>query len=67
MEFDKEELLKNLSDLQRERVIEYQKIFGRLRVLKAQMSEIQDETNDLIETLEKMRIKDNKNNDNGEI
>ena len=65
MDFDKEELLKGLSDLQKERVIEYQKIFGRLRVLKAQMSEIQDETTDLIETLEKMRIKDNKNNDNG--
>lgn len=65
MEINKEELLKNLTNVQKERVEEYQKIFGRLRILKAQMSEIQDETTDLIETLEKMRIKDNKNNDNG--
>ena len=37
----------------------------RLKILKAQMAEIQDETHDLIETLDKMRIKDNKNKNNG--
>lgn len=67
MEFNKEEITNNLGEHQKQRLQEYQNIFGRLRVLKAQMAEIQDETHDLIETLEKMRIKDNKNNDNGEI
>lgn len=65
MEFNKEEITNSLSEKQKERMQDYQKIFGRLRILKSQMAEIQEETNDLIETLEKMRIKDNKNKNNG--
>ena len=37
----------------------------RLRLLKSQMSDIQDETHDLIDELDKMRLKENKNKDNG--
>lgn len=44
---------------------EYQQIHARLRILKAQMADIHDETNDLIETLDRMRLKENKQNTNG--
>jgi len=44
---------------------EYQQIHARLRILKAQMADIHDETNDLIETLDQMRLKENKQNTNG--
>ena len=57
--------LEDLTDEQRATVRDYQKIHTRLRVLKAQMSEIQEETHELLETLEKIRLKDNKNQDNG--
>jgi len=49
-----------------EQVLDYQKVYMRLKILKSQMAEIQDETADLIDTLEKMRNKDkNKEEDNG--
>jgi|SaaInl5LU_22_DNA_1037371.scaffolds.fasta_scaffold175724_2 predicted nuclease with TOPRIM domain len=51
---------------QLQQIKEYAKIHARLRVLKSQMAEIQDETEDLIETLDKMRLKENKENTNGE-
>lgn len=44
---------------------EYQQIHTRLRILKAQMADIHDETNDLIETLDQMRLKENKQNIDG--
>jgi hypothetical protein len=56
--------LDSLTEEERARIREYQNIHTRLRILKAQMAEIQDEAHDLTETLEKMRIKD-KNKDNG--
>jgi len=62
---DPKKLTKNLTEEQLKKVQEYQKLHMRLKVLKAQMTEIQDETHDLIETLDKMRIKDNKNKNNG--
>lgn len=56
---------KTYTEEQVQQIKEYQTIHNRLRVLKAQMSEIQEETNDLIETLDKMRLKENKENNNG--
>jgi hypothetical protein len=56
---------KTYTEEQVQQIREYQMIHNRLRVLKAQMSEIQEETNDLIETLDKMRLKENKENNNG--
>jgi cell division protein FtsB len=62
---DPKKLTENLTTEQLKQVQEYQKLHMRLKILKAQMAEIQDETHDLIETLDKMRIKDNKNKNNG--
>lgn len=62
---DRDKLTQNLSQSELDDVKKYQTIYGRLKFLQAQMDEIQDETNDLIETLEKMRIKNNKNKNNG--
>lgn len=62
---DPKKITENLTAEQLKQVQEYQKLHMRLKVLKAQMAEIQDETHDLIETLDKMRIKDNKNKNNG--
>ena len=66
MEFESfsEKDIESLSAEEREKIKEYQKIHTRLRILKSQMSEIQEETHELIETLEKLRLKD-KNEDNG--
>jgi ABC-type phosphate transport system auxiliary subunit len=63
MELNKnqEDLTKNLSPEELSQVKDYQRIHSRIRVLKAQMDEIKEETHDLIETLEKMRLKDKKN------
>lgn len=58
---NQEDLTKNLSPEELSQVKDYQKIHSRIRVLKAQMDEIKEETHDLIETLEKMRLKDKKN------
>jgi len=62
---DRDKLTQSLSQSELDDVKKYQTIYGRLKFLQAQMDEIQDETNDLIETLEKMRIKNNKNKNNG--
>jgi hypothetical protein len=62
-----EEITQNLTPEQLARVQEYQRLHTRLRVLKMQMNDIQEETHDLLETLNKMRIKDNKNESNGEV
>jgi hypothetical protein len=62
-----EDITKNLTEEQLARVQEYQRLHTRLRVLKMQMNDIQEETHDLLETLNKMRIKDNKNESNGEV
>lgn len=58
---NQEDLTKNLSPEELSQVKDYQRIHSRIRVLKAQMDEIKEETHDLIETLEKMRLKDKKN------
>jgi|TARA_B110000503_G_scaffold42232_1_gene69245 hypothetical protein len=65
MNTDPKKLTENLSKEQLIKVQEYQKIHMRLRLLKSQMADIQDETHELIETLDKMRVKENKNKDNG--
>lgn len=57
--------LESLTADQRERVKEYQMIHNRLRILKSQMAEIQEETHELIETLQTLRLKDNKDTNNG--
>ena len=62
---DPKKLLEDLSKDELIKVQEYQKIHMRLRLLKSQMAEIQDETHNLIETLDKMRSTENKNNNNG--
>ena len=54
--------LSNLTEEQRAKIEEYQKIHMRLRLLKMQMEDIKDETHDLLETLSQMRVQDNKNN-----
>lgn len=56
--------LSELTPEQRDQVREYQKIHNRLRVLKMQMTEIQEETHDLLEILEKLRLKEK---NNGEV
>lgn len=60
-----DDLTKNLSPEQQARVHTYQKIHSRLKILRIQMDDIKDETQDLIETLEKLRIEDKNNIDNG--
>lgn len=57
--------LESLTAEQREKIKEYQKIHTRLRILKSQMTEIQEETHELIESLEKLRATDKNNEDNG--
>jgi len=54
--------LSNLTDEQRAKIEEYKKIHMRLRLLKMQMEDIKEETHDLLETLNHMRVQDNKNN-----
>lgn len=58
---NKDDLTKNLSAEELKKVQEYQNIHNRLRILRSQMDEIKEETHDLIETLDKMRTKENKN------
>lgn len=66
MEIDPKKITEELTAEQKLQVRDYQKVYMRLRLLKSQMAEIQDETADLINTLEKMRNKDkNKEEDNG--
>jgi hypothetical protein len=65
MSTDPKKLTENLSKEQLIKVQKYQEIHMRLRLLKSQMSDIQDETHDLIDELDKMRVKENKNKDNG--
>ncbi len=66
MAIDPKKIVEELTVEQQLQVRDYQKVHMRLKVLKAQMAEIQDETADLIDTLEKMRNKDkNKEEDNG--
>ena len=54
--------LSNYTEEQRARIKEYQQIHMRLRLLKMQMEDIKDETHDLLETLNNMRVQDNNNN-----
>lgn len=64
--FNPKDLTKNLSQEDLERIQDYQRIHTRLRILRSQMDEIKEETHDLIETLEKLRIEDkNKFENNG--
>ena len=65
MNTDPKKLTENLSNEQLIKVQKYREIHKRLRLLKSQMSDIQDETHDLINELDKMRVKENKNKDNG--
>lgn len=66
MEIDPKKITEELTAEQKVQVRDYQKVYMRLKILKSQMAEIQDETTDLINTLEKMRNKDkNKEEDNG--
>jgi|TARA_B110000977_G_C10730596_1_gene358881 hypothetical protein len=66
MEIDPKKITEELTVEQQLQVKDYQKVYMRLKILKAQMSDIQEETADLIETLGKMRNKDkNKEEDNG--
>ena len=66
MEIDPKKITEELTAEQKLQVRDYQKVYMRLKILKSQMAEIQDETTDLINTLEKMRNKDkNKEEDNG--
>ena len=64
MEIDPKKITEELTAEQKVQVRDYQKVYMRLKILKSQMAEIQDETADLINTLEKMRNK-NKEEDNG--
>lgn len=57
--------LSSLTEEQLAKVKEYQNLHNRLRILKAQMSEIHEETQEILETLEQLRLKDNKNTNNG--
>ena len=57
--------LSSLTEEQLAKVKEYQNLHNRLRILKAQMSEIHEETQEILETLEQLRLKDNKNKNNG--
>jgi prefoldin subunit 5 len=65
MNIDSKKLTKDLSKDQLIKVQEYQKIHSRLQSLKSQMAKIQQETHELMETLNNMRAKENKNKDNG--
>lgn len=66
MELDPKKITEDLTAEQKLKVRDYQKLYMRLKVLKSQMADIQEETHDLIETLDKMRNKDkNKEEDNG--
>ena len=65
MNIDSKKLTKDLSKDQLIKVQEYQKIHSRLQLLKSQMAKIQQETHELMETLNNMRAKENKNKDNG--
>lgn len=66
MNIDPKKITEELTTEQKLQVRDYQKVYMRLKILKSQMADIQDETADLIETLEKMRNKDkNKEEDNG--
>lgn len=65
MEIDPKKITEELTQEQKLKVSEYQKVFMRLKILKSQMSEIQEETADLIDTLEKMRNQDKNNENNG--
>ena len=65
MEIDPKKITEELTQEQKLKVSEYQKVFMRLKILKSQMSEIQEETTDLIDTLEKMRNQDKNNENNG--
>jgi len=62
---DPKKLIEDLSKDELLKVQKYQEIHMRLRLLKSQMADIQDETHDLIDQLDKMRAKENKNKDNG--
>lgn len=57
--------LSSLTEEQLAKVKEYQNLHNRLRILKAQMGEIHEETQEILETLEQLRLKDNKNTNNG--
>jgi len=57
--------VKTYTEEQLQTIKDYQQIHARLRVLKSQMADIQDETNDLIETLDKMRLKEKNKNIDG--
>lgn len=59
------DLTKGLSHEELERIQDYQRIHNRLRILRSQMDEIKEETHDLIETLDKLRLQDNNTKDNG--
>ena len=65
MNTDPKKLTENLSNEQLIKVQKYREIHKRLRLLKSQMSDMQDETHDLIDELDKMRVNENKNKDNG--
>ena len=54
--------LTNYTEEQLAKIKEYQQIHMRLRILKMQMEDIKEETHDLLESLNGMRIQDNKNN-----
>lgn len=54
--------LANYTEEQRAKIKEYQQIHMRLRLLKMQMDDIKEETHNLLETLNQMRVQDTKNN-----
>lgn len=58
--------INNLSDEQRTFINSYTRINERLATLQKQMTIIQHETEGLIEELEELRNKENKNKENGE-
>ena len=53
--------LSNYTEEQQARIKEYKQIHMRLRLLKMQMEDIKDETHDLLETLNNMRVQDTNN------
>jgi len=64
-DIDPKKEVKTYTEEQLQTIKEYQQIHARLRVLKSQMADIHDETNDLIETLDKMRLKEKNKNIDG--
>ena len=58
--------IENLTPEQEEFIHRYQKLHARLQELQKQMKEIEYESKDLIEELEKHRKKENKLFNNGE-